>query len=171
MGAASRRDARRPRALRQGDRSIDKSSSLATCLKTTCHKQRQILRIAYTQVGTWTRPSSSTDVVGFTDGQEGARSLLTQARRTFVAHVLRTNPFVRFEVFAHSWSPPVGDHIDTLWQPVQSRHEEAPRKFESPGQSAACSMSLALAAKREAEAAANSTYDLVWVMRCIAHHP
>ena len=170
VGAASRRDARRPRALGQGARSIDKSSSLATCLKTTCHKQRQVLRIAHTQVGTWTIPSSGTNLVGVTDGQEGARSLLTQARRTFEVRVLRTNPRVRFEAFAHSWSPPVGDLIDTAWRPVWSRHE-APRTFASPGQSAACSMSLALAAKREAEAAANSTYDLVWAMRYISHNP
>ena len=79
--------------------------------------------------------------------------------------MLRTNPRVRFEAFAHSWSPPVGDLIDTAWRPVWSKHE-APRTFVSPAQSAACSMSLALAAKREAEVTANSTYDLVWVMRC-----
>jgi hypothetical protein len=38
--------------------------------------------------------------------QEGAFSLLTQARRTFEARVVSANPHVRFEAFAHSWSKP-----------------------------------------------------------------
>ena len=116
------------------------------------------------KVGTWNTASSSTNLVGATDGDGGALSLLTQgyiglvgvranpnpnsnpnpksgshpspspspnphpnphphpnpnqARRTFEVRVVRTNPRVRFEAFAHSWSPPVGEHIDSLWQPV-----------------------------------------------------
>jgi hypothetical protein len=124
----------------------------------------RVALVLYGKVGTWTLPSSGTNLVGVTGGQEGALSLLTQARRTFETRVLRANPRVRFEAYAHSWSPLVGKLLDTAWRPVWSRHE-APRTFASPAQSAACSMSLAIAAKREAEAAANSTYDLVWVMR------
>lgn len=128
------------------------------------HAAMRVALVLYGKVGTWTLPSSGTNLVGVTGGQEGALSLLTQARRTFETRVLRANPRVRFEAYAHSWSPLVGKLLDTAWRPVWSRHE-APRTFASPAQSAACSMSLAIAAKREAEAAANSTYDLVWVMR------
>ena len=128
------------------------------------HAAMRVALVLYGKVGTWTLPSSGTNLVGVTGGQEGALSLLTQARRTFETRVLRANPRVRFEAYAHSWSPLVGKLLDTAWRPVWSRHE-VPRTFASPAQSAACSMSLAIAAKREAEAAANSTYDLVWVMR------
>jgi len=58
----------------------------------------------------------------------------------------------------------VGYHINAAWRPVWSRHE-SPRRNLDASQSAACSMSLALAAKRAAEVAANTTYDLVWTMR------
>ena len=61
--------------------------------------------------------------------------------------------------------PPVGDVIDAAWRPVWSQHEP-PRRTLPASQSAACSMSLALAAKRAAEVATNTTYDLVWAMRC-----
>ena len=59
----------------------------------------------------------------------------------------------------------MGYHINAAWRPVWSRHE-SPRRNLDASQSAACSMSLALAAKRAAEVAANTTYDLVWTMRC-----
>ena len=128
------------------------------------HGAMRVALVLYGKLGTWTLPSSSTNLVGVADGQEGALSLLTQARRTFEARVVRTNPLARFDAFAHSWSPPVGEMLDAAWRPLWSRHE-APRRFVSPAQSAACSMTYALAAKREAEVKANATYDLVWVMR------
>ena len=71
----------------------------------------------------------------------------------------------RFDAFAHSWSPEVGDLADKLWAPKWSLHE-APRmrQFGDVGASAAGSMASARS-KASAEQAANSTYDLVWVMR------
>ena len=92
------------------------------------HAAMRVALVLYGKVGTWTLPSSGTNLVGVTGGQEGALSLLTQARRTFETRVLRANPRVRFEAYAHSWSPLVGKLLDTAWRPVWSRHE-APRTF------------------------------------------
>ena len=51
------------------------------------HAAMRVALVLYGKVGTWTLPSSGTNLVGVTGGQEGALSLLTQARRTFEARV------------------------------------------------------------------------------------
>ena len=101
------------------------------------------------------------------------RTLLAEAHASFVAHVVRPNPTVHLDVFAHSWNPSLGGLIDELWKPAASLHEREKTRALYGGVNARSAFSsirhaLGLKAKHERqrdrpyEMAMLTRYDLQW---------
>lgn len=71
--------------------------------------------------------------------RKGTVNLLRFSYEAWHARLLMVNPGVRWDVFAHSWSPEVGDDFDSLWRGahkggaharlVSSLHEPTMWKF------------------------------------------
>jgi len=74
------------------------------------------------------------------------------------------NPHAQFDVFAHSWNPPLARLIDGLWSPVWSTHQPQWRNLSKVA-SAALSLRRALEAKVTRESQRSARYALVLAMR------
>lgn len=122
----------------------------------TPHARMRVALVLYGAIGNFKMPSFMAKVADM-EGLDGGRVMLESARHSFERHVLAANPGVAFDAFAHSWSPSVGELIDSLWSPRWSLHEPRRRFARGVSMSAAFSMSQALAAKADAEAKANVT--------------
>ena len=125
----------------------------------TPHTQMRVAVVFFGTVGT--EVAAAREV----NGDRGSPSLVRGAFNSFRQHVLAHNPETAFSFFCHSWSPSLGELIDSLYVPVWSQHEQESLRDVPSSRSAALSIRRGHEAIRRHELTAGRRYSLVWVMR------